>query len=399
MKVLVCLEQRFTKTPNGSIYTSGAGDYAFWQRYLSVFEMVEVLARVENVSSADLTWRRADGPRVNFIPLPYYLGPYQYLCNAREINDIAKAVVQGAENVLLRAPGQVSSSIFHLLKKYQHPYGVEVVGDPYDAFAKGSIDHLFRRFFRWLGAKQVRQQCKGALGAAYVTEKILQKRYPNGFFSTHYSSIDIGKEAYVSSPRVEFGEEGEFKLVFVGSLAQLYKSPDVLINAVSVCLEKGHKLKLKIIGDGKFRPQLETQAARLGPNIDSITFLGQLPGNAVRMELLQADLFVLPSRTEGLPRAMIEAMACGLPCIGSAVGGIPELLPGSDLVPPGDAQALADKIIEVLNDSERMRSMSARNLEKAKEYRKDILDLRRREFYLHLRSQTEAWLQARDIRP
>jgi glycosyltransferase involved in cell wall biosynthesis len=96
---------------------------------------------------------------------------------------------------------------------------------------------------------------------------------------------------------------------------------------------------------------------------------------------------------------MIEAMACGLPCIGSAVGGIPELLPAADLVSPGDAQALADKIIEVLNDPERMRAMSARNLEKAKEYRKDILDLRRREFYRHLRNQTEAWLQARDARP
>ena len=78
---------------------------------------------------------------------------------------------------------------------------------------------------------------------------------------------------------------------------------------------------------------------------------------------------------------MIEAMARGLPCLGSTVGGIPELLPEEDLVPPNDARALADKILDTVRHPARMESMSARNLQKAGEYREEVLAARRRSFY------------------
>jgi glycosyltransferase involved in cell wall biosynthesis len=126
---------------------------------------------------------------------------------------------------------------------------------------------------------------------------------------------------------------------------------------------------------------------------DRITFTGALPaGPAVRGQLDLADLFVMPSRTEGLPRAMVEAMARGLPCIGSSVGGIPELLAQEDLVPPGDADALARKIAEVAGDPHRLAAMSARNLAKAKLYSGSALAERRMAFYRHVREATEKWL-------
>jgi glycosyltransferase involved in cell wall biosynthesis len=93
---------------------------------------------------------------------------------------------------------------------------------------------------------------------------------------------------------------------------------------------------------------------------------------------------------------MIEAMARSLPCIGSTVGGIPELLPSEDLVPPGDVVALASKIREVVTDSERMARMSARNLETAKEYRDEVLRERRNEFYRYVREMTEAWFKQKN---
>ena len=93
---------------------------------------------------------------------------------------------------------------------------------------------------------------------------------------------------------------------------------------------------------------------------------------------------------------MVEAMARGLPCIGSTVGGIPELLPSEDLVPPGDVEALAGKIREVVSDPQRMARMSARNLHKAKEYREEVLGKRRSDFYRHVKEKTEAWLRTRN---
>jgi len=127
-----------------------------------------------------------------------------------------------------------------------------------------------------------------------------------------------------------------------------------------------------------------------------VRFAGRLPaGEAVRAELDGSDLFILPSYQEGLPRAMIEAMARGLPCIGSTVGGIPELVPEEDRVRAGDAAGLARRIREVVSDTERMARMSARNLEKAAEYREDVLRARRNAFYRYLRQATSEYLQAR----
>src|SRR5690606_2487194 len=137
---------------------------------------------------------------------------------------------------------------------------------------------------------------------------------------------------------------------------------------------------LMVIGQGKHQQELVTLAGSLGLS-GRVQFLGQLPaGAAVRAQLDQADVFVMPSRQEGLPRAMIEAMARGLPCIGSTVGGIPELLPPEDMVPPNDADALARKIEEVVCNPARMTAMSARNLEHACSYHEDILRERRIEF-------------------
>ena len=84
-------------------------------------------------------------------------------------------------------------------------------------------------------------------------------------------------------------------------------------------------------------------------------------------------------------------MARGLPCIGTTVGGIPELLDGSDLVPPDNPAALATKIQEVLRDPFRMETMSQRNLARAMEFTDSILAARRRRFYEHIRESTQRW--------
>ena len=211
--------------------------------------------------------------------------------------------------------------------------------------------------------------------------------------STHYSSVELGEaDLRDNSARRRRPGGGPLRLITVGSLAQLYKGTDVLIQAVALCVRTGINLTLTIVGDGQYRPMLEATANRLGL-ADHVVFAGALPGpSAVKACLDEADLFVLPSLTEGLPRALIEAMARGLPCIASEVGGIPELLTDDDMFPPARADELARKIADVINDDERLLRMSDRNLRKAQEFREPLLRERRTDFYRHLRSQTEDWL-------
>lgn len=391
MNVVVTLEHRFDRTPDGAVWTQVAFPYSFWMRYLEVFDTVRVVARVREVPAAPSDWKRADGDRVSFAALPYYIGPWQYILKSQQVKRTARNAVGANDAVILRVSSQIGSSIQPMLRRVGHPYAVEVVADPYDVFAPGSVKHPLRPFFRWRFPRRLRHQCAEACAAAYVTKEALQRRYPCPNYSVGVSDVDLPNETLVSAPRPLRQEARTVTLVFVGTLAQLYKAPDVLIDAVAVCVREGLDIKLVLVGDGKHRPELEARAAAHGLG-ERVCFRGQLTaGDAVRTELDRADLFVMPSHQEGLPRAMVEAMARALPCIGSSVGGIPELLPPEDLVPPGDVAALASKIREVVTDPERMARMSAYNLKKAKEYRDEVLREQRNGFYRYVRQMTEGW--------
>ncbi len=393
MKVVVALDARFDRTPDGAVWTLVTCAYPFWTRYLDVFDQVCVVARVQDVPHVPSDWQRVDGEGVSCFPIPYYIGPWQYLLKAWAVQQAAQNSVGPMDAVILRVSGTIASCIQPMLVQTGHPYAVEVVGDPYDVFAPGSIKSPLRPFLRWYSPRRLRHQCLEASAAAYVTQDALQKRYPCPNISVGISDVELADDAFISTPRPLAYEHGRKTLLFVGSLAQLYKAPHILIDAVAVCVGEGLEIELILIGDGKHRSELEEQAKRLG--LDSrIRFLGQLRGGAaVRAQMDAADVFVLPSYQEGLPRAMVEAMARALPCIGSTVGGIPELLPAEDMVPPGDVEALARKIREVVTHPERMALMSSQNLEKSQEYRDEFLQKKRIAFYRYVREMTEAWLR------
>ncbi|GET41762.1 glycosyltransferase [Microseira wollei] len=401
MNVIVMLEHRFVQTPDGAVWTQTMFAYSFWQRYLEVFDTVKVVARILAVASPPPDWKRADGEGVSSIAVPYYIGPQQYLLQAFSVKRAVRNAVALNDALILRVSSQLAGDVQPFLQRTRRPYGVEVVADPYDVFAPGSVKHPLRPFFRWWFPRQLRRICAGATAAAYVTESALQQRYPPGCnsFSTHCSDVELPDSAFVSLPRTPRQASGLLTLICVGTMDQLYKAPDLLIDAVATCVREGLNLKLVLVGDGKHRPELEARAAKLNL-AERVCFLGWLPaGDAVRAQLDLADLFVLPSHQEGLPRAMVEAMARALPCIGSTVGGIPELLSGEDLVPPGDVAALAGKIRQVVTNPERMASMSARNLDKARGYTDRVLHQRRIEFYRYVREQTEAWLKTHRTDP
>ena len=409
MKVSVVTESRFHGDAEGGVWTESGDSYPFWSRYLDRFDSVNVIARVSNGIAQLRDEKRVDGPGVSVIHLPYYVGPVGFLRYAPDIRRAVARVADQLDALVFRVPSALSNLIWRTLTRRGRPFGLEVVGDPHEVFAPGVVDHPLRPFFRWHFSGHLRRQCLRASGVAYVTKRALQQRYPTratsisacdvdlpeeallgGVLSTHYSSVELDS-AYIAECLRKPKQHGPYQLVTVGSLAQLYKGTDVLIEAVARSVRAGVDLTAVVVGDGKYRPDLMAQAERIGM-ASRIRFAGQVTaGGPVRDILDAADLFVLPSRTEGLPRALIEAMARALPCIGSDVGGIPELLDASELVPAGDPAALATKIQDVLRDPFRMETMSQRNLAGAHEYLDSVLAGRRRRFYQHIRDCTQRW--------
>ncbi|MHC5111515.1 MAG: glycosyltransferase family 4 protein [Planctomycetota bacterium] len=399
MKVAVALESRFVRTPDGAVWSLGWLDHTFWQRYLAVFAGVNVIARIQNVEQPPGNGRRVDAEGVTFMDIPYYVGPWQLARRFRSVKRAIKDAVRPDDALVLRVPGQIGSFACDNAMRTGKPFGVEVIGDPAEVFS-GGVRSVVAPLARRSATASLRRACAHGCAVAYVSMKPLAERYPphSSAMVTTYSSIDLRDDAFVDAPRAVLDPPKPLRIITVGSLAQLYKAPDVLIKAVSKATRivnarasDAPPFHLTIVGDGRHRVELES-LARSENMAATVSFAGQIPsGDPVRAALDGADLFVLASRTEGLPRAMIEAMARGLPCLGTAVGGIPDLLASTELVPPDNVDSLAQALVAVAGDVERLRRLSSENIEKAKSYHADELAPRRRSLYEHLRVQTDTW--------
>jgi glycosyltransferase involved in cell wall biosynthesis len=403
LKVLLALENHFYRGPGGQIFGDGPANYAIWSRYLEVFDEVAVLARVGSIRDSYSVDARADGPSVSFYPLPDYIGPWQYLKRILELKTIARRAITQCDAYILRMPGLVGRLAWQEITRLQKPYALDVVGDPWDALGPGSLGSILRPIFRRVGARGLSRICQGAIAIHYLTENTLQRRYPpaKNAYAVAFSDILMDfsfappeglEERYrrIESLTAIAGDpKRALRIGFIGSLARMYKGPDVLLRAAQLCRGRGLNFELAMVGGGRHFEEIQALAIRLGVQ-DQVRFLGQLPSGKPIFDFLDSvDLFVLPSRAEGLPRALLEAMARGCPCIGSAIGGIPELLTPADLVPPGDAAALADKITEVAVNPQRMKEMARRNLEKARTFSPEHLKDARRDFFRYVRLHSE----------
>jgi len=369
--------------------------YEFWTRYLDEFESVKIIARVQEGADADPGWKRVDGPGVGFFPLPDYRGPVGYARRRQELKRRLNACIRMDDALIMRVASPIAGLALEASGVAGRPFGLEVVGDPWDVFAPGAVRHPLRALFRWHFARQLRDQCRQAAAVAYVTKDALQRRYPASAraFKTHYSSIRLLDQDYVEDAVVHSRDPGV--LVSVGTMSQMYKGFDTLVQSVRICVSRGRRLVLHLVGDGSFRARLAKMIADLDLT-QHVILHGQVTSGAeVHAILDRADVFVLASRQEGVPRAMIEAMARGLPCLGTTVGGIPELLAADCLVPPNDPCALAAAIERLLASPNLRLRLGQANLARARDYHEDVLGARRREFYRTIRAATQAGISGR----
>jgi glycosyltransferase involved in cell wall biosynthesis len=404
MKVLMALEHHFTRGPDGYVYGEGPGNYIFWSRRLEVFDEVAVLARVRPIDVPRDNVKRADGPGVNFYDLPDYHGPRGYLRNLPELKRRTRLAINACDMSILRLPGLVSRLAWAELQRLRRPYAVEVVGDPWDALGPSTWPGPLRPIFRLIATQNQKQICAGAVAIHYLTQRALQQRYPPSPDAYVAAYSDALLESAFAPPNILAARTARiaarsddrarsanpFRVGLIGSLAQLYKGPDVLLRAGEICLRRGINLELCFAGNGVQLEPMQSLARELGIS-DRALFLGHLPfGQAVADFVDSLDLLVMPSRAEGLPGAMLEAMARGCPCLGSRVGGIPELLAEEDLLPIGDPQALAHRMIQVARDPGLLHRMSARNLERAWKFHPGAMKKARREFYNSVRQKATA---------
>jgi glycosyltransferase involved in cell wall biosynthesis len=158
--------------------------------------------------------------------------------------------------------------------------------------------------------------------------------------------------------RARLGLGSETVFVFVGRLAPVKNVAGLLAAFLAAQSRSGAEASLIVVGDGEERSAC-AELLRGHPAAHRVCMVGEQADP--RPYLTAADVFVMNSRSEGTPRALLEAMAMGLPAICPAVGGIPDLLAGRGwLTAPGDPRALEAAIQSVLEHPDAIAPMGTR---------------------------------------
>ena len=390
MKALIVADAHLFRTPDGKVWTKTIYGNEFWQRYLNVFDSIDIAARLSNVSYDEIEgFLRVDGRDIKFKPMPMARGGKEYIKKLIPIVRSAKNAVEDEACAIIRFPSMIATFIYPFILKNNVPHGIEVVADPSEVYKTPIIRKVL--------SENLKRAALKANGVAYVTKFALQSRYPSYsqkygsdevHFEEHYSSITLPEEA-IGKPK-SFKGKTKFILAHTSnSINNDMKGHSVVISAVKYLREKGYDIEARFIGDGTMRPEFEKMAMNLGVG-EYIHFVGWIPsGKEVRAVLDDADIFILPSESEGLPRAVIEAMAAGLPCVASRVGGIPELLQTNYLCDPKDVQGYCDVVEHFILDTNLMEQESRRNIEKARDYTVRVLQERRDSFYSKIKALTK----------
>ncbi len=163
--------------------------------------------------------------------------------------------------------------------------------------------------------------------------------------------FEPGEDAATVQPREHEQAPGEVRFIYVGRLSP---EKDVTTLLRAFALAERPQARLSIVGDGPERAWLSSMAAQLGC-ANHLRWMGSITREGVRAALRAADVFVLPSRFESMSYTLLEAMACGVACVATRVGGNADLIRHGEtgiLVPPNDPPALAEAMVRLSGSRE-----------------------------------------------
>lgn len=393
MKVLVVVDGHLVRTQDGRVWSARIYNYDFFARYLSAFDEVRVAMRIKDVKNNEGYPNLCSGENIEFWPIDDFKGPKEYLTKFIKIRRKIKQYFDGCDCGIFRIPSTVGYQFLHAFQKTGKPYSIEVVVDPWDFAAPGTLKTPLRPIIRYYWTNSLKRDCLKANGVSYVTKFALQKRYPSYakmhgkdklHFEEYYSSVNIS-ESYFSGPKDYQYIHHPIRIVHVTNfIGNHVKGHEELIEAVSKLKEKGIHVEVDFVGEGTLIEEFRQYAFNHGVG-EQIHFIGKIAtSQEIRKKLQESDVFVFPSHAEGLPRVLIEAMAVGLPAVSTNVNGIPELLSEDFLVEVGDVEELTRKIEAIVTNPKVYNKASKDNLNRARGYSEPILQSRRKDFYQKL---------------
>ena len=379
MKLLFVHDHPFF-TLNNTVFSGGGLPATTWTNYLMNFDNIIVFGRNSN-SLKDKKIISSGSENVKFNLTKNYSSFIKLLLNHKKIiNELSKLIAE-ADIVLVRLPSVLGIITAFLAFKLNKKIWVEIVGNADEAMmSHGSIKGkilapIFHKLMKYVVGK--------AIYTTYVTENKLQKDYPHNKNSITVSISNVIiktalEESQIDSLRFT---SNHLKIALIGGFDARYKGQDILLKAIGLLPEHiKNNIQLYFVGVGDFK-WVTSLANEL--NLQScIKFIGSKESGSPIFELLkEMSLYIQPSFTEGMPRALLEAMSMGCPVMGSIVGGIPDVVSKDLLHQKGDYKTIAKQIERLYFNREILKKESFRSIRVVRPYLKNNLDAKRKIFY------------------
>lgn len=345
-------------------------------RYSQWCDRLVSLAFKKEVDSSDAERLNTEG--VDFVFVNKINTLKSLIWDNRKNRDVIDQQVRESDACIAHVPSFPGEAMIELARKYQKPCIVVVITCPWDAYWNYGWKGKLIAPFRYL---TLRKLVKSSAYTIYVTDRFLQRRYPTTGKSIGCSNVAVEKvEDDVLEKRlykIRYAKKCDYKLATLAAVNVRFKGQEYVIRALAKLKKAGLRFEYHLGGGGD-DSFLRRLSEKLGVS-DQVVFHGTIPHSEIYRLLDDTDIYIQPSKQEGLPRALIEAMSRGCPAIGSDVAGIPELLDSRFLFRKGNV----DEIVCLLQNFDRvlMENQAKDNFHKAEKYVKTILEQRRAKFF------------------
>lgn len=353
----------------------------FYRRYFNEGDEIYILAHV--VRADKITYEIIDNAHVHIVDVPKMNTFKKLLFN--NINKIVKEQVKKADLCFIHIPAIHSYSAIEFAEKINKPFMSVVVGCAWDAYWNYNIIGKLMAIPFYLYMRNCQKKAQYSI---YVTSEFLQRRYPTKGKSIACSNVNVkaGDEVILEKRKehIKFYKKQNrpLRIFTAAALDVPYKGQQYIIEAIAKLKGMGIIIEYHLAGWGD-DTRLKN-IAKINGVLDQVFFHGLLKQDGVLELLEESDIYAQPSKQEGLPRSVIEAMSRGLLCIGSKVAGIPELIEKKYLFDKGNVNQIVNILKRI--DSNALLDAAVINFNKAKEYDKEYLNNKRSHFIAEFRS-------------
>jgi len=355
---------------DGIYYSSSVNGKKAFEPYLLHFDTVTVLA---NLSKKPVDFSKLDVSSAERIDFAFANNKRlfgNYVKSYFKEDEYLKERILAHDGVAVRLPSELGLFAIEIAKKYKKPYAIEVVGDAWDSYwyhgtLKGKVMAAITEF----RTKKALWHSKFAI---YVTQEYLQRVYPmKQGLARNASNVVLPDtpDIEIYNRHIERLKNPPAKLRFglIGTLNVAYKGLEESLKALKSLVGQMPDFEMLFVGKGD-TTYLEGLIESTGMQQHAV-IIGKISSGQPVFDFLDSlDVYLHPSKHEGLPRAVIEAMSRACPVLASSIAGTPELLPAKYIHKPGDYQTLAKQIRQVITNKDELCEMAKVNFDKSAEY-------------------------------